>query len=1168
MSRAQAFGALSVVVLTTVVVGTALRSVKGDVLASTCYIEQGLDVTPTVCPATFQGGLCSAPYTVRVNFAQPTRFTGAPHVLVTPRNVSNQTGCVGTKTDRLVCRPKAIDSTGFTLECSGSPLRDDCGVLYDNYFSYASADWLAVDPSCGARSGHDVQTIYCDAPSGGVCSGVSYSPVNFSSAFQSTPLVFVTPEELTLSSINACAAGTFDAVQCSTRNGSISTSGFTLECSGSPLDTVSTCGTGNGMWAAGKAGWFAMEDRAGCKVLQGSAVTDNCNGTSVSGGLCQNDWQKQIIFPAGAFSAPPFVQVSPRHISAATQCAGGSTEKIVCAAQNVQAAGFMAVCRGMPAGSSCGGSDAYTPAEFNYIAIATSCVGSAPTGSDVAIGGNGFPVNAVAPGNVQVDFTVSNNGPTSAGNVRIIPVFGSNFSFVNITDTSGNVVCNSDINCAIATPGVGQTRNFIMNLNVGGSCPATSNSNSITLQPIGFTDPNTANNATAPRSVSITCDPNAQVSSSSSSAGSDDADCDGYSITNPIGSQTQFTATITMRNKGSSTWVAEEYDLTLVTPTVFQAADYPILIDILPERERTFTVRAVTPFLPGTYPFLWQMRKRNGAAFGETCGGNVRVSPPGTDLEFQTLSGATVLQKGGANAVVQAVVRNRGPYSLLAASGGTIVKLRNLPAGITVAQTYTPGVQCTQSGSTNVYCVGPGLAYPPRPNEPDTQIIRLGLAVAPSVACGTSVTYMGTVQPPFPYIEQNAVDNAKTAAQTGMVQCASSSSSSPPSSAATTSSRSSSGSVISSPPSSAATTSSRSSSATSASAPSSTSSSSPPPVTTTSSSVSLPPPPTYCCNNNQCVQSTSCTLTLAACSALCNTSRASSSLSRSSTSSSVLPLPPPPPPPPSSSLASSRSSVLASSRSPAPACRIDICAAGGNAYCAQLQAVCRRTPEEPCYECVPNGTQVSSTASSVSSVVAQPQLPAAPPPPPPVFQPELTDNDQGLPTEITSSSVGPSVVLQLPKPASSLPSLAVIPPGCGNGITEGGEQCDLGRSNSNTPNAQCRSNCTFARCGDAIVDTRTESCDDGNTLAGDGCDTQCRIVPMMQALPQQVAVQPVTFVQQPLAQLAPVQFAPVSLPAVSVYVPPATTNSGPAAIAVMAAGAAAGMAYARRRRKK
>lgn len=62
---------------------------------------------------------------------------------------------------------------------------------------------------------------------------------------------------------------------------------------------------------------------------------------------------------------------------------------------------------------------------------------------------------------------------------------------------------------------------------------------------------------------------------------------------------------------------------------------------------------------------------------------------------------------------------------------------------------------------------------------------------------------------------------------------------------------------------------------------------------------------------------------------------------------------------------------------------------------------------------------------------------------------------------------------------------------CGDGAvwSDGGrEECDLGRHNSNQPNAPCRTNCLAQRCGDSIVD-RGEDCDTGETVSADGTRT-------------------------------------------------------------------------------
>ncbi len=56
--------------------------------------------------------------------------------------------------------------------------------------------------------------------------------------------------------------------------------------------------------------------------------------------------------------------------------------------------------------------------------------------------------------------------------------------------------------------------------------------------------------------------------------------------------------------------------------------------------------------------------------------------------------------------------------------------------------------------------------------------------------------------------------------------------------------------------------------------------------------------------------------------------------------------------------------------------------------------------------------------------------------------------------------------------------------------TAHGEECDDGDLNSDLTDGHCRSNCLLGRCGDAIVDTG-ELCDDGNSIATDGCTPDC-----------------------------------------------------------------------------
>ncbi|MCA9715399.1 MAG: DUF4215 domain-containing protein, partial [Myxococcales bacterium] len=71
--------------------------------------------------------------------------------------------------------------------------------------------------------------------------------------------------------------------------------------------------------------------------------------------------------------------------------------------------------------------------------------------------------------------------------------------------------------------------------------------------------------------------------------------------------------------------------------------------------------------------------------------------------------------------------------------------------------------------------------------------------------------------------------------------------------------------------------------------------------------------------------------------------------------------------------------------------------------------------------------------------------------------------------------------------------VGVLEETCGDGFVELGEECDDGEGNSDdAPNA-CRVDCTLPACGDGVLDDETEECDDGGTVASDGCDASCQL---------------------------------------------------------------------------
>ena len=59
---------------------------------------------------------------------------------------------------------------------------------------------------------------------------------------------------------------------------------------------------------------------------------------------------------------------------------------------------------------------------------------------------------------------------------------------------------------------------------------------------------------------------------------------------------------------------------------------------------------------------------------------------------------------------------------------------------------------------------------------------------------------------------------------------------------------------------------------------------------------------------------------------------------------------------------------------------------------------------------------------------------------------------------------------------------------CGDGKLQPGEQCDDGNQIAGDG---CDPNCKFSGCGNGFLDPG-EECDDGNTVSGDGCSSTCK----------------------------------------------------------------------------
>lgn len=146
--------------------------------------------------------------------------------------------------------------------------------------------------------------------------------------------------------------------------------------------------------------------------------------------------------------------------------------------------------------------------------------------------------------------------------------------------------------------------------------------------------------------------------------------------------------------------------------------------------------------------------------------------------------------------------------------------------------------------------------------------------------------------------------------------------------------------------------------------------------------------------------------------------------------------------------------------------------------------------------------------------------------------------------------------------------VAYTPNFCGNGILEPGESCDLGTQNSDRPNAACRPDCSRGRCGDSVLDRPLEACDDGNTVPGDGCNSLCQVEPGAKPVPKPEDLGQIPFQPGQGTQATGGTGGAVGGDIIRPRPPTGggvQGDSGPATVAIMAAGAAAGTAWVRRK---